>query len=148
MTDTERFFVDHDGKFLGAFVGAQPPARAREVSTAPANGRQIWTGSAWSDPAPTTAQIKAECKRRIYAAASTTTQSNLNGYLNLLNVKAATGTPLTTEEQADTVLFGRAMQWIEAMRANCATLAGDPDYRLDEKWPPLDEDIAAFAARF
>lgn len=105
------------------------------------------------DPTPTPpaiddAMVRAECARRIYAAASAATQSNMNGYMNLLNSKAIGGTALTAQEQADVALFGQAMAWIEAMRATVPTLIGDPAYADDSKWPVLSDDLKAFAARF
>lgn len=143
-----RFYVDKAGRFLGAYVGGKPPVGSVEVALPPEDGRQIWANGAWQSAPVVLAQVKAECKRRIFAAASAATQSNMNGYMSLLNAKALSGQTLTTGEQADVGLFTRAMAWIEAMRGACAALVGDQDYKLDEKWPVLDADLAAFAARF
>jgi hypothetical protein len=95
---------------------------------------------------PTEDQAKAECARRINAAASLATQLNLNAYVSVLNAKAT----LTTAEQADLAAFGQAVGWIAAMRAKWKQLytAGDVDFRDDGKWPALPEAAAALAARF
>lgn len=105
------------------------------------------------DPTPTPpaiddAMVRAECARRIYAAASAATQANLNGYMNLLNAKAISGQALTAEEQADVSLFAQAMAWISAMRGTVPGLIGDAAYTDDSKWPVLSDDLKAFAARF
>jgi hypothetical protein len=95
---------------------------------------------------PTEAEAKAECARRINAAASLAAQLNLNAYMNVLNAK----TSPTAEEQADLAAFGQAVGWIAAMRAKWKQLytAGDVDFRDDGKWPALPPDAAALAARF
>lgn len=43
-------FVDASGRFLGVFVGTLPPSGAIEVSTAPADARQVWQFPGWSPP--------------------------------------------------------------------------------------------------
>lgn len=109
-------------------------------------------GVQWVDPPPpldpmipvTDSVVRAECKRRILDVASEATQSNLNAYMNVLSFKAS----LTAEEQADVNLFVQSMDWINAMRARVLELIGDPDYNKDEKWPPLTDELRAFAARF
>ena len=96
---------------------------------------------------PTVAEAKAECARRIFAAASGNTQNNLNAYMNWLALKSGT---LTSAEKADVAAFGEAFQWIAAMRAKWKVLhaAGDADFREDAKWPVLPPAAAALAARF
>lgn len=93
------------------------------------------------------AACRAECARRIFAAASATTQNNLNAYMNWLALKSGT---LTNAEKADVAAFGEAFQWIAAMRATWRQLhtAGDQDFREDAKWPALPATAAALAARF
>ncbi len=44
---TEKHFVDNLGKYLGGFVGVEPPEGAIEVPFAPDDARQIWGGSEW-----------------------------------------------------------------------------------------------------
>jgi len=101
-------------------------------------------------PAPVIddAAVRYECKRRIYAEASEATQSNMNGYINLLNCKALAGLTLSTQEQADIALFAQAMLWISNMRGAIPGLIGKADYTDDAKWPALSDDLKAFAAKF
>ena len=49
----ERIFVDAEGKYLGAYCGEDvvTPEGGIEVSTAPADARQVWNGEAW-EPLP------------------------------------------------------------------------------------------------
>lgn len=97
---------------------------------------------------PTLDDVKAECARRIYGNCSAASQSNLNGYMNLLNsIAIATGS-LTGDQQADAQTFAKAMQWIGAMRSTCAKLVGRLDYTDDSNWPTLPQDVATFANRF
>jgi len=42
-----KFYVDSDGKYLGGYDGATPPAGAIEVSTPPANGRDRYINGHW-----------------------------------------------------------------------------------------------------
>ncbi|MEH3125574.1 hypothetical protein [Agrobacterium cavarae] len=57
---TQRFFIDHDGKYLGSFDGpdeVMPAAMAAglEVPTSPQDARQVWKDGAWQPydpPAP------------------------------------------------------------------------------------------------
>lgn len=97
-------------------------------------------------PPPTDDEARAECARRINAAAPLTAQLNLNAYVNVLNAKAS----LSPAEQADLAAFAQAVGWIAAMRATWRTLAdaGDVAYRDDAKWPVLPAAAAALAARF
>lgn len=121
---------------------------------ADANVRAGWVfaDGVFSPPAPpqpsppTEAEARAECARRIFAAASANTQNNLNAYINVLNAKGA----LTNPEKADVAAFGEAFLWIAAMRSTWKQLlaAGDADFRNDAKWPPLPAAAAALAARF
>lgn len=95
---------------------------------------------------PGEAEAKAECARRINAAASLATQLNLNAYLNVLNSKAK----LSTDEQADLAAFAQAVGWIGAMRNRWKSLhaAGDVNFRQDAKWPALPAAAEALAGRF
>lgn len=45
----EKFFVDTYGKYLGVFIGAQPPEGSIEVPHGPSDGRQVWNGTEWAD---------------------------------------------------------------------------------------------------
>lgn len=59
---TTRYFVDSQGKYLGGFDGAEPPANAVEVPGAPPHGKDVWNGSGWvSYAGPTQAELEADC---------------------------------------------------------------------------------------
>lgn len=45
-----KHFVDANGRYIGAFVGAEPPAGAIEVTEPPQDVSQVWTGASWSEP--------------------------------------------------------------------------------------------------
>ena len=42
-----KHYVDVDGRYLGGYDGAAPPAGAVEVLSAPSDAAQVWSGSAW-----------------------------------------------------------------------------------------------------
>ena len=46
-----KYYVDPDGAYLGAYVGAEPPEGAIEVPAPPADGAEIWDGTKFN-PAP------------------------------------------------------------------------------------------------
>jgi hypothetical protein len=46
-----KYYVDPDGAYLGAYVGAEPPEGSIEVPAPPADGAEIWDGIQFS-PAP------------------------------------------------------------------------------------------------
>ncbi|TIP46136.1 MAG: hypothetical protein E5X77_17615 [Mesorhizobium sp.] len=43
-----KYFVDENGGYIGGYDGAEPPAGATEVPTAPDDARQVWQDGAWS----------------------------------------------------------------------------------------------------
>ncbi|SNZ21737.1 hypothetical protein [Cohaesibacter gelatinilyticus] len=47
---TVKHFVDEGGRYIGQFVGAEPPQGAVEVALAPDDGHQLWVDGAWSAP--------------------------------------------------------------------------------------------------
>lgn len=57
-----QYFADANGKYLGGFDGATPPAGAVETPV-PENGNQIWNGSAWTTPKAIDDDIKEDKKR-------------------------------------------------------------------------------------
>ncbi len=83
--------------------------------------------------------VKAECRQRIFAAASQTTQMNLTA--------ASSADRLSPEQKA---MWAAALQWVDDMRAACPPLIGDPnaDYTLDSVWPALPDGVAALVAQF
>jgi len=85
------------------------------------------------------ARIKAECKRRIYAAASAEAQMNIIG--------AQAAGQFDAPQQA---AYAASVQWIADMRAACAAIVADPalDERNDANWPPCPSEVAALADAF
>jgi len=43
-----KYYVDAQGKYLGGFDGANPPANAVEVANPPPHGSCVWNGTIWS----------------------------------------------------------------------------------------------------
>lgn len=63
------YFVDATGAYLGGFDGgAEPPAGAIEVPSAPQDARQTWADGAWSAPPETQTVLKSTVQARIIAA--------------------------------------------------------------------------------
>lgn len=54
-----KYFVDGNGAYIGGFDGAEPPAGAVEVPTAPQDASQTWASGAWS-AAPAIRQMVAK----------------------------------------------------------------------------------------
>lgn len=46
-----KYYVNASGTYIGGFAGAEPPAGAIEVPTAPQDARQVWQSNDWS-PVP------------------------------------------------------------------------------------------------
>jgi len=90
--------------------------------------------------------VKAECKRRIYARASQETQANMTAAAAVIVGKPAG--ERSEDEQQVLAAFAIAMEWVKAMRATVATLAADAqaDFRNDANWPPLPPEAAELAA--
>jgi hypothetical protein len=70
-----KHFVDAQGRYLGAFVGAAatpdvviPPAGGIEVPTAPPDGRCIWNGSAWGAPVLSPVEQRHEALKTAFEA--------------------------------------------------------------------------------
>lgn len=42
-----KFYVDSEGKYLGAFDGVEAPEGSIEVESAPSHASQLWDGSTW-----------------------------------------------------------------------------------------------------
>jgi len=93
-------------------------------------------------------QISAECRRRIYAAASAEAQMNMATAVAITSAKADGN---RTDEDK-TVLDGvhLALAWVADMRAAFEALAADPDadFMNDAAWPPLPPEIPALIDRF
>ena len=83
--------------------------------------------------------VKAECKRRIYAVATATTQ------INMVATAAADIMP-----PAQVSSLQAALAWIAAMRSASRGLitANDQDYKNDAKWPIVPAAVVAICAIF
>ncbi len=94
------------------------------------------------------AVISAECRLRIYAVASQETQMNWAAKVAVISAKTAASR--TNDEAAILAGLENAIGWVEAMRANIATLAADPEIDIsdDANWPDIPADVAALVAQF
>lgn len=61
-----KFYINGQGKYLGGFDGALPPAGAIEVAQPPSDGRQEWDGKKWVDPAGLAAELVKEKRKAAY----------------------------------------------------------------------------------
>jgi len=77
---TTKYYVDANGAYLGGFVSLtrgdevfQPavPEGAIEVEAPPADGRMVWTGSAWTRPKFMLAEYAAGKRRALVNGAAT-----------------------------------------------------------------------------
>lgn len=93
-------------------------------------------------------EISAECRRRIYAAASSETQMNMATATAVISAKTASARSQAEKDTLDGV--EAALGWVAAMRANVATLAADPqaDHTADAAWPAIPAIASAVAAQF
>lgn len=110
------------------------PAALGLVDQAPA---KVWSA----------ADYRAECARRIEAAASDATQKNMAAYFALLGIKSAS----LSQAEADQVrAFAMAINWINQMRQTWRAMAAanEPDPTNDEKWPVLPAEAVTLAASF
>ncbi len=92
--------------------------------------------------------VKAECRRRIYAAASAETQMNMAAAAAVVSSKTASNR--STEESAMLAGLGQAIDWVAAMRARVVELAADADldFLADESWPDLPDGARDVVAMF
>ncbi|NBE05921.1 hypothetical protein [Paragemmobacter ruber] len=94
-----QFFVDTQGRFIGAFGdGATPPEGAVEVDVPPPDGRMVWAGEGWTyDPAT----FQAICAAAIDAHVEATAQAKgYNGAAHLASYVASTVPAWAAEAQA------------------------------------------------
>jgi len=91
---------------------------------------------------------KAECRRRIYGAASAETQMNMATAAAVISAKEASA---RTEDEAS-ILSGLddAIGWVAQMRARVTELADDAalDIGDDANWPPLPDGARDVVAKF
>lgn len=91
---------------------------------------------------------KAECRRRIYAAASAETQMNMATAAAVISAKEASA---RTEDEAS-ILSGLddAIGWVAQMRGRVTELADDAALDIDDdaNWPPLPDGARDVVDKF
>lgn len=92
-------------------------------------------------------EVKAECKRRIYAVMSAETQMNITAVSAAIAAKPASSR--TAEEKATLAAAQQALAWVDAMRARAAELAGDPqaDFKA-AAWPAVPDEVKQLVERY
>ncbi len=95
-----------------------------------------------------TSAIKAECRRRIYAAASAETQMNMATAAAVVSAKTASNR--SADESAMLAGLGQAIDWVAAMRGRVLELAANAelDFVADESWPALPDGARDVVAMF
>lgn len=90
-------------------------------------------------PKATADNVKAECRRRIFAVADDTAQMNMASH-------AAAG----LFDAGKRAAFLAALQWVAEMRGACGVLiaSADATFTTDDAWPPCPPEVAALAAQF
>ena len=93
-------------------------------------------------------EVKAECKRRIYAVMSAETQMNITAVSAAIAAKSASSR--TAEEKATLAAAQAALAWVDAMRARAAELAADPnaDLRSAGAWPAVPDEVKQLVERY
>lgn len=130
---TERFFVDHTGAYLGAFLDATPPDGSIEVAFAPASALMLWDGAGWTTPA-TMEHLRAAKLAAIAATADTllAAGSPVDGGLHValddgsradLTAMAATATAASTGAVTWPESYSRGWITIENVRIPLASPA-------------------------
>ena len=95
-----------------------------------------------------TSAIKAECRRRIYAAASAETQMNMATAGAFISSKTASAR--SEEEKAVLTGIEASLAWVAQMRENVATLAAAPELDIsdDANWPECPDAALAVVGMF
>lgn len=92
--------------------------------------------------------VKAECRRRIYAAASAETQMNMATAAAVISAKEASA---RTEDEAS-ILSGLddAIGWVAQMRGRVSELVDDATLEIadDANWPPLPDGARDVVDKF
>ncbi len=93
-------------------------------------------------------EVKAECKRRIYAVMSAEAQMNITAVSAAIAAKPASSR--TAEEKATLAAAQAALAWVDAMRARAAELAADPnaDLRSAGDWPAVPDEVKQLVERY
>lgn len=116
----ERYFVDSNGDYLGAYDGpdgaGNPYDGETEVGSPPASAKDNWNGSTWIEHLPTAEQIKAEANRRIAASG--------HDWMAARETGGGAAIPQNIKDYAANI------------RTDCAALEAAPvaDYRNDTHW--------------
>ncbi|SFK98193.1 hypothetical protein SAMN04488518_11347 [Pseudovibrio ascidiaceicola] len=92
--------------------------------------------------------IKAECRKRIYAQASSETQINMATAAAAIAGKAVADR--SAEEATLLTSTKAALDWVGAMRSKCLELAEGPgtDFTLDASWPECPPEVVALTEQF
>ncbi len=93
-------------------------------------------------------KIGQECRRRIYAVASSESQMNMAAASAVISGKTASA----HSDAEKAVLAGAeaAIGWVTAMRTNIASLAADADANIiaDASWPDCPAEVTALIDQF
>ena len=94
------------------------------------------------------AEVKAECKCRIYDVMSAETQMNITAVSVSIAAKPASNRSAAEKEALATAQA--ALAWVDAMRARAAELAADPgaDFKADAAWPAVPDEVIRLVERY
>ncbi|WP_171182398.1 hypothetical protein [Ruegeria sp. HKCCD8929] len=122
--------VDVTGAAPALYVYTPPPPSAAELADA------------------RLADVKQECRRRIYAEASAETQMNMATAAAVIAGKDAADR--TSDESSILAGAQGALGWVTAMKEQVQTLAvdADADFTADAAWPPLPDIVRVVVTRF
>lgn len=134
-----KFYADAEGRYLGGYDGAEPPAGAIEVPSAPDDARQAWDGQSWGAVPP---EIPESVSRRQILIGMA-----LVGWISekeAIDALATGARPTAVEAVIDQLpqeeQFPATMKWIgfqtayrdDAMVAALATAAGKTEQDVDK----------------
>lgn len=134
-----KFYADTDGRYLGGYDGAEPPAGAIEVPYAPDDARQVRVGQSWGAVPP---EIPESVSRRQImtglALVGWITEQEALDALATGARPAAVGAVIGQLPEADR--FAATMKWVgfqaayrdDAMVAALAATAGKTEQDVDE----------------
>lgn len=106
------YYVDVSGNYLGGFDGADPPAGAIEVPSAPSNALQKWIAGAWVDPVPVVADYESAVQAMLDA------EAKQFGYDNIISASSYAGDPDPTFNDEGTKLKA----WRSACWRQCISI--------------------------
>ena len=93
-------------------------------------------------------EVSNECRRRIYAAASSETQMNMATAAALISAKAEGDR--SAEETEILSGLNDAIGWVGDMRAAYQSISADPEADIydDASWPPFPDGARDLVAKF